>query len=57
MIQTITLFPGITLRCFPDDRFKQAGLCIQIVRPMCREEAALNALLKENDVLGGADND
>ncbi len=45
MTKTITLFPGITLRCFPDDRFKQAGLCIQLVRPMCREEAAMNALL------------
>lgn len=45
MTKTISLFPGITLRCFPDDRFKQAGLCVQIVRPMCREEAAMNALL------------
>ena len=45
MTKTITLFPGITLRCFPDDRFKQAGLSIQLVRPMCRAEAAMNALL------------
>lgn len=45
MIQTIELLPGITLRCFPDNRFKQEGLSIQLIRPMCREEAALNALL------------
>ena len=45
MIHTFELMPGITLRCFPDDRFKQAALSVQFVRPMCREEAALNALL------------
>lgn len=45
MIQTITLAPGITLRCFPDTRFKQNCLSIQFLRPMCREEASLNALL------------
>ena len=42
---TTTIFPGITLRCFPDRRFKQGALSLQFVRPMCREEAALNALL------------
>ena len=42
---TTTIFPGITLRCFPDQRFKQGALSLQFVRPMCREEAALNALL------------
>jgi predicted Zn-dependent peptidase len=45
MIQTIELFPGITLRCCRDDRFKQSVLSLQFLRPMCREEAALNALL------------
>ena len=30
---------------FQDDRFKQSGISIQFVRPMCKEEAALNALL------------
>ena len=45
MIQPTAIFPGITLRCFPDKRFKHGGLSIQLVRPMCREEAALNALL------------
>lgn len=45
MIEVSELFPGITLRCFPDHRFKHGCLSIQLVRPMCREEAALNALL------------
>ena len=45
MIQTISLLPGVTLRCFPDSRFKQEGLSLQFIRPMCKEEAALNALL------------
>lgn len=45
MIKTIELFPGITLRCFRDDRFKQGALTLQFLRPQCREEASLNALL------------
>ena len=45
MIQTIDLFPGVTLRCCRDERFKQGVLSLQFLRPMCREEAALNALL------------
>lgn len=45
MIQTIQLFPGVTLRCCRDERFKQGCLSLQFLRPMCREEAALNALL------------
>jgi len=45
MTQSFVLFPGITLRCFPDHRFKHACMSIQLVRPMCREEAAMNALL------------
>ena len=45
MIQTIELFPGVTLRYCRDDRFKQSVLSLQFLRPMCREEAALNALL------------
>lgn len=45
MIQTISLMPGVTLRCFTDNRFKQGCMSIQFVRTMCREEAALNALL------------
>ena len=45
MIQTIELFPGVTLRCCRDDRFKQGILTIQFLRPMCKEEASFNALL------------
>ena len=45
MIETINLFPGITLRCFRDSRFKQGCLSLQIVRQMDAREAALNALL------------
>ena len=45
MIKTIHIFPGVTLRCCREDRFKQGVLSLQFLRPMCREEAALNALL------------
>ena len=45
MLQTIQVLPGVQLLCFPDNRFKQEGLSLQFVRPMCREESALNALL------------
>ena len=45
MIKTLTLHPGVTLRCYRDSRFKQSCLSIQLVRPMCRQEAAMNALL------------
>ena len=45
MLQTFEILPGITLRCFTDHRFKQGGMSLQFIRPMCREEAALNALL------------
>ena len=45
MIETIELLPGVTLRCFRDNRFKQGCLSFQLVRQMRAEEAALNALL------------
>ena len=45
MTITTELLPGVTLRCFPDTRFKQGALSFQIIRPMRREEAALNALI------------
>ena len=44
-METFELFPGVTLRCVPDQRFKQGCMSIQLLRPMCRQEAALNALL------------
>ena len=45
MIQTIQLTPGVVLRHCPDHRFKKCALSLQLLRPMCREEAALNSLL------------
>ena len=45
MIQTIAILPGVTLRCYPDTRIKQGCLSLQFIRPMRREEAALNALI------------
>ena len=45
MTTTIELLPGVTLRCHPDTRFKQGCLSFSVIRPMCAEEAALNALI------------
>ena len=45
MLTTISLGQGITLRCIRQSRFKQGCLSLQLLRPMAREEAALNALL------------
>ena len=45
MLHVMQLCPGVTLRCASDTRFKQGRLSVQLVQPMVREEAALNALL------------
>lgn len=45
MIETIVLQPGVFLRCCKDSRFKTSCLSLQIVRPMCRQEASANALI------------
>ena len=45
MIKTISLLPGVVLRCMQDRRFKQGCLSIQMVRLMNAEESAMNALL------------
>jgi len=45
MIKTMELLPGVTLRCHADTRFKQGCLSFALVRPMNREEAAMNALI------------
>ena len=45
MIQTIHLTPDVVLRHCPDHRFKKSALSVQLLRPMCKEEAALNSLL------------
>ena len=45
MIASLELLPGVNLRCYTDSRFKQGCLSFQLIRPMAREEAAMNALL------------
>ncbi len=45
MIETISLLPGVVLRCCADTRFKQGCLSFQLVRQMRTEEAAMNAIL------------
>lgn len=45
MIETIQLTPGVTLRHCPDSRFKKGAISIQLLRPMCEQETACNALL------------
>ena len=45
MIETISLLPGVTLRVFPAERFKQGCLSLQFLRPMRKEEVALNAII------------
>ena len=45
MIKTIQLMQGVTLRGHADTRFKQGCLTFALVRPMKKEEAALNALI------------
>ena len=45
MLKTLQILPGVTLRHYREDRFKQGCMSIQFVCPMKREEASLNALL------------
>ena len=45
MIITTEILPGVTLRCYPDHRFKQGCLSFSMIRPMGADEAALNALI------------
>ncbi len=45
MITVIPLSSNVVLRHCYDDRFKTAYLSVQLLRPMCAEEASLNALL------------
>lgn len=45
MIEKRQLLPGVTLRVCRDTRFKQGCLSFQLVRPMDRQESAMNALL------------
>lgn len=45
MIERMDLAPNVQLYCFRDPRFKQSCLSMQLLRPMCRREASLNALI------------
>lgn len=45
MLEKLELMPGITLRCYRDNRFKQGVLSLQILRSMRACEASMNALL------------
>ena len=45
MIHITEIFPGITLHHFPDNRFKQSCLSLQLVRLASKEESAMNALI------------
>ncbi len=44
-METVSLFPGVTLRCVRDTRFKQGCLSVQMVEKMTAETAPENALL------------
>lgn len=45
MMKQFTIAPGVELVCCQDSRFKQGCLSIQLLRPMRRAEAAMNALI------------
>ena len=45
MTHSTQIFPGVTLSCHRDTRFKQGLLTFSLVRPMAKEEAAMNALI------------
>lgn len=45
MIQIFSPDTGITLRCIADERFKHGVISLQFLRPLCRQEAARNALI------------
>lgn len=47
MYQTALIRAGVNLRYLHSSRFKQGLLSVQFLRPMCREEAAMNSLLPE----------
>ena len=57
MIQTISLLPGITLRIYPDTRFKQGCLSVQLLRPMRREEAIMQMNLLNHSFFAFRDED
>lgn len=44
MKTTVTVLPGVTLSAVRSDKFKTGCFSINFLRPLCREEAAKNAL-------------
>lgn len=45
MLTHSEIAPGISLSCIQDHRFKHSAMTFQYLRPMCGEEAAMNALI------------
>ena len=45
MLTHSEIAPGISLSCIQDHRFKHSAMTFQYLRPMCTEEAAMNALI------------
>ena len=45
MLTHFEIAPGISLSCIQDHRFKHSAMTFQYLRPMCTEEAAMNALI------------
>ena len=45
MIESIQILPGVHLTAVQTEKFKTACFSVNLLRPLCREEAALNALL------------
>lgn len=45
--QRISLMPGVDLTVISTDKFKTNCLSLNLLRPLCQEEAALNALLPD----------
>ncbi len=54
MHQRMELLPGVWLQGVRTDRFKSACLSFSLLRPLCRQEAALNALLPNVLIQGSA---
>lgn len=54
MHQRMELLPGIWLQGVRTERFKSACLSLSLLRPLCRQEAALNALLPNVLLQGSA---
>lgn len=52
MEQRFELFPGVYLTALKSDKFKTGCFSLNLMRPLCRQEAAMNALIP-SVLLGG----